>query len=55
MHTDIGLNLKSKKQFGHSCSDFGHSAEHAKRTRSFLTPWLRALYSMGEAKGIFIP
>ena len=50
MRTDRGLNLKSKKQFGHSCSDFGHSAEHAESTHFFLTLWLQDLYSMEEAK-----
>lgn len=56
MRTDRGLNLKSKKQFGHSCSDSGHSAEHAKSTPFFLTLWLQDLCSMGETKaGCFYP
>lgn len=50
MHTDRGLNLKSKKQFGHSCSDFGNSAEHAKCAHFFLTLWLQGLYCMAEAR-----
>lgn len=50
MRTDRCLNLKSKKQFGHSCSDFGHSTEHAKNTHFFLTLWLQDLYSTGDAK-----
>lgn len=50
MHTDRGLNLKSKKQFGHSCSDFGQPTEHAEHAHFFLTLWLQDLYSMEQAK-----
>lgn len=53
MHTDRGLNLKSKKRFGHSCSDFGHSTEHAECTHFFSALWLQDLYTMEE--GVIYP
>lgn len=51
MPADRGLNLKSKKQFGHSCSDVvGRFSEHAEHIQFFLTLWLQDPYSTGEAK-----